>query len=71
VVCDLEKSNLVNEEAKAHQWAIAPRKKTHCFSVNYYSRPQKTGRQSPARILIFLFQELLRWLESTRLLLPA
>ena len=26
-VCDLEKHNLVNEEAKAHWGAIAPRKK--------------------------------------------
>ena len=25
VVCDLEKTNLVNEDAKTHQWAIAPR----------------------------------------------
>ena len=32
VVCDLEKTNLVNEEAKTHQGAIAPREKVNVIS---------------------------------------
>jgi hypothetical protein len=33
IVCDLEKTHLVNEEAKAHQGAIAPRERSLAYEV--------------------------------------
>jgi len=36
VVCDLEKQNLVNEEAKVHCGAIAARKKNAVFIMNIF-----------------------------------